>query len=108
MSATEISPELVERIRVLLTKLHDTAARCTSQDALWPELSEVIPLLPKPVDPDLIEVRQIIAEHYKWLQPSAPHLVEQVMSGFGDGWFQTKCALQAIKRGRELAASVPA
>lgn len=54
----------------------------------------------EPVDPMLLEARQVVADLYTGGNVS--HLREQALSGDGDEWFHTKVARAALRRGRQL------
>lgn len=60
--------------------------------------------LPKPVDPDLIEARKIVAARWSGLPEIGGISSDNVLAGKHDTHDAVACALAAIKRGRELAA----
>lgn len=108
MKAPEsIAPEVVERmvahIRTASKDHPFRPVRSERAQALWDEMQAIAALLPKPVDPDLLEARAIVAAQYAGLMPPPSHLERDALSGNGDDWFQMKCTVAAIKRGRELA-----
>lgn len=97
----DIAPEIVER-------MVDHLRKCAAEPRVRPnslhrELMEIVALLPKPVHPDLVEARKIVSHLYEG--QGVTHLAAAALTGEGDDWFNTKCALAAIKRGRELEAS---
>jgi len=71
------------------------------------EARAIVALLPEPVDPDLIEAREIVAKCCKWFSNAADQrlMVPSILDG---SWDEAKAGLvqatlAAIKRGRELA-----
>ncbi len=96
-----VDPVLVERMVKLA---NNVAGQLTYEDICTNriEARAIVALLPKPIDPDLLEARRAVAGQYG-SKENVAHLVEQALSGVGDEWFHTKVALAAIKRGRELA-----
>jgi hypothetical protein len=53
-----------------------------------------------PVDPDLLEARKVVAAVHD--DPSYVNFARRVLDGEEDDCTDVKCALAAIKRGREL------
>jgi len=67
--------------------------------------------LPKPVDPDVLEVRQIVAASYGPTRTAdgelydgiAPQRVEDIKNGNGDEYWEAKAVLEGFKHGRTMA-----
>lgn len=77
------------------------------EDAVIATMLERDYALPEPVDPDLIEAREIVAKCCKWFSNTADQrlMVPSILDG---SWDEAKAGLvqatlAAIKRGRELA-----
>lgn len=68
----------------------------------YAEARDIQNLLPKPVDPDLIEAREIAASMLEVAQ-GGTH-IEETRRGERDGYVHVCIALAGIQRGRELAA----
>ena len=70
----------------------------------WPqvlsELRERGLIAAEPVDPLLVEAREIVAE---WNRPKAPKYAEETLAGFHDNAGTVICAIAALKRGIDLA-----
>lgn len=107
-NSTDISPELVERMVAHIQHMAETCADRPSirgrARADWDELHAIAALLPKPVDPDLIEAREVGASccdgRQPWLFIMQP---EAWRAGSNDDTHKMQLVLAAIKRGRELA-----
>jgi hypothetical protein len=67
-------------------------------DADYSRAREIVDFLPKPVDPDLIEAREICTRDACYTQ----RMAEAVRDGDYDGTSTVRNILSAIKRGREL------
>lgn len=100
----DIAPELVERMvahfRAVVAKFPSPATQKT--DPLLKEAREIVALLPKPIDPDLIEARLIVV---RLALPGRYDGITGFAAGAGDADEKpyTRAVLAAIKRGRELA-----
>lgn len=101
--AQDIAPELVERMAALVRQI---AAAYTPEGNSRRYMDEgdearaIAALLLKPVDPDLIEAREIAARDN---EANAPNASQMVRDGRCDDSPIVTCALAGIKRGRELA-----
>jgi hypothetical protein len=103
-SEKEIPAELVERMVALVRQIAGP----------WPlidhvqrhEARAIAALLPEPVDPDLIEAREIAL---KYGLPGIMHYrtTNQTRDGACDDMLAVQLVLEAIKRGRELAKRDP-
>lgn len=95
----QIAPELVERMVALVRELHADHVEHDMHDRVQDFVARtaaIVAELPKPVDPDLIEAKALIAGKYFTtggfgFQPA--HLTAQIEQAVSLG----------IKRGRELA-----
>jgi hypothetical protein len=112
---SEVSPELVERMVALVTRMAGKSSIGASfkeespiswDSRHYDEARAIADHLPKPVDPDLIEARELVAaavaygrSTYIPLSPS----VDDFRSGAADAGTLIANTLAAIKRGRELA-----
>jgi hypothetical protein len=70
------------------------------------EAREIVAMLPKPVDPDMIEAREVVCENHHDRHPESPWHADQaamVRSGKVDNMLEVQAAYHGIKRGRELA-----
>ena len=95
-----VAPELVARL-VELARSVATSSACTILQTV--EAQKILAAL-EPVDPMLLEARQVVAGLYEG--QGVAHLREQALSGEGDEWFHTKVARAAIARGRQLEKEV--
>jgi hypothetical protein len=98
----DISPELVERMVALVRDLHADHLRYDLHDReqnFCKRTAAIVADLPVPVDPDLIEAREIAAARY-----SREDQKRLVLDGKWDCGEPVVAALAGIKRGRELAA----
>ncbi len=101
-----IPEELVERMATLLSRMvkwnRSFGLACDATEA-----RAIVALLPKPVDPDLIEAREIAASHStkgSFISISAGELTaEHIRAGIRDDDVFVRAIATAIKRGRELA-----
>lgn len=92
-----VAPAIVERMRKLVEQMandHYDLPRHTADEA------RAIVAALEPVDPMLLEARQVVAGLYEG--QGVAHLREQALSGEGDEWFHTKVARAALARGRQL------
>lgn len=100
----EISPELVERMVALVRHMaRDVVAR----DIHFNEARTIVAELPKPVDPDLIEAREVVCGYHHDKHPESPWHINQaarVRSGALDSLRDVQAAYHGIKRGRELSS----
>lgn len=108
MSGQEISPELVERM-VALVRAYGHGAGLAFEQAtgrsVFAEAMLLADLLPEPVDPDLIEAREIVASGHDVYAAESPwHANEavKVRAGQDDRLFRVADTFAGIKRGREL------
>jgi hypothetical protein len=92
-----IDPALVAR---MVTLVQNLAEHTVYQDVTVKrtEAREIVALLPKPVDPDLLEARQI-AHDFAGNGATWAGILE----GKHDTSPAVECVLKSIKRGRELA-----
>lgn len=93
-----VAPELVVRL-VELAKRLDKDAWDDPFHSMKDEARAIVAAL-EPVDPMLLEARQVVAGLYEG--QGVAHLREQALSGEGDEWFHTKVARAALARGRQL------
>lgn len=93
---SEIPQELVDRMVALVRDLAGYPA-ASIYDAI-DEAQAIAKALPKPVDPDLIEARNLVECTVHWSAQTDRDLA----SGKNDGTTEMRIALAAIKRGREL------
>lgn len=103
---TEIAPELVERMVALVREIAaDRFLRSASPyvHSFAKIAADIVAELPEPVDPDLIEVRKMLAERY---DPEASgDYIRAILAGKEDYTAPIINCLAAIKRGRELERS---
>lgn len=107
--ADVLSAELVER---MITCVRGLAAHWETADPIdidrrIEEARAIVAELPAPVDPDLIEAREVVCGYHHDKHPESPWHVEQaaaVRAGVRDSMLDVQAALFGIKRGRELAA----
>lgn len=104
---TDIAPEVVERalthVRTMAAKVEGWHFSAMGSD--YQEAHLIAALLPKPIDPDLLEAREMVARgHDKWAGESPWHAgeAERVRSGRDDHCFRVADTLAGIRRGREL------
>jgi hypothetical protein len=100
----EIAPELVERMAALIRDLHADHLTYAMHDRVQDFVARtaaIVAELPKPVDPDLIEARNLAAS--RWDREDMNSWAQTILSGACDGHTDVTLALTAIKRGRELA-----
>jgi hypothetical protein len=107
VSAAEISPDLVERMVDHIRKAAERYRDVRTSEPLHRELLELAAELPVPVDPDLVEAREMVARSHDVWPDSAWHVgqAENARAGILDGCFRVSDTLAGIKRGRELAES---
>jgi adenylate kinase family enzyme len=99
---TEISQALAARMAAAIRAIYDGGPRTTAQAKAWQEIDCILSQLPKPVDPDVLECREIlatIAEENDW-----PNNARLWRSGSWDNQSEMQLCLVSLKRGRELAA----
>lgn len=95
---TDLSPETVGRMEALVRKVATwTWVAHTDADKDYAEARAIVAKLPEPVDPDLVEAREI-AQH------GVNVGVNDFAGGHCDKSHDVQLALAAIKRGRALAA----
>lgn len=92
----ELDPALWNRMVALV---RDLAGNKLLNGRLANEARAIVADLPKPVDPDLIEARNLVECTVHW----SPQTDRDLQSGKNDNTPEMKIALAAIKRGRELA-----
>jgi len=97
-----VDPAIYERMRKLVERISSDLVEPYSLRHVEDEARAIVAAL-EPVDPELLEARQVVADLYEG--QGVAHLREQALSGEGDEWFHTKVALAALRRGRSLAAS---
>lgn len=103
--AEQISDALVGRMVVLVRDLHADHLTCNMQDRVQDFVARtaaIVAELPKSVDPDLIEAREVAAACLDCPGQSVTYL-KLIRSGTNDHYSEVRIALAAIKRGRELA-----
>jgi len=107
MSGPEIPAEVVERM-VALVRDMVRVSRNVGDTALGTQFLEarcISELLPEPVDPDLVEAREVVCGYHHDKHPESFWHVEQaevVRSGRFDRMLDVQAAYHGIKRGREL------
>lgn len=104
MNTASPSPELVKRMMALVQHAAVSASGHTQEEA-----QRIVAVLP---NSDLIEARRVIGESYGSTQfmgrdelmiGDGPRRVDDIVTGKGDDYWETKAVVAAIKRGRELA-----
>lgn len=93
----DISPELVERMVALVRQCAGQPLHGQALHDVDVEAQSIVAQLPEPIDPDLMEARQIAAFH-------AGAARDGTMNGEWDNSLYVQNALKGIKRGRELAS----
>lgn len=94
----------------MVTHFRAVAGRRTVRPVIEPlhlEALAIAALLPRPVDPDLIEAREVVCGYHHDKHPESPwHIgqAELVRSGRNDNMLDVQAAYFGLKRGRELAA----
>lgn len=104
-TTSERDPALWDRMVALVRSMADRYDNGRSDDEsvardAYPWMREaraIVADLPKPVDPDLLLAREIVAEEYGD-GSNVAHLAAQARSGEGDEWFHTKVVLRAIRK----------
>lgn len=101
-----VSPELEARMIALVRNIRNSGSLyyATEVVPLYNEACRIVANLPRPVDPDMIEARKIVASQAPF-GAIDPSWNSRVIDGFEDDGPWVKNALAAIKRGRELAAA---
>lgn len=108
---SEISPELVERMVkfVRFVKGYSPNTCEGHAQAMYrrfvSDAAAINADLPRPVDPDLVEAREVVCGYHHDKHPESPWHVEQaeiVRSGRFDQMLDVQAAYFGIKRGREL------
>lgn len=100
MSAA-LDPALVERMVALVRDLHADHVKHGAHDYVQDFVARtaaIVAELPKPIDPDLIEAREM-AEALGW---ASANRLEDLRTGRMDDFQGVKALLDALKRGREL------
>lgn len=95
---TYINEATVERMvrlvrRIALQPLSDAGV----------EARAIVALLPEPVDPDLVEARQVVIDTLAPENHARCNCREEIANGGWDSGQKVRASLAAIKRGRELA-----
>ena len=97
----QIAPELVERCVTLVRKVATwTWVAHSSAAEDYAEARDIVSLLPKPIDPDLIEARKIVNRHARTANGD---WANNFLSGDADNTYPVQAALAAIKYGKTLA-----
>lgn len=107
-AGSELPAELVERMVALVRDLHADHLLYDLHDRqqdFCKRTAEIVALLPKPVDPDLVEARAAVAEAHD--EPNYSKWCSEVLAGQFDDCKDMQVARIAIKRGRELAQQAP-
>lgn len=103
-TAAEIGQEgLWERMVDLIRDLHADHLKHGAHDYLQDFVARtaaIVAELPVPIDPDLIEAREIAAD--RWDREAMDGWAQIVLAGSCDHHTDVQLALKAIKRGREL------
>lgn len=97
---SDISPELVERMVVLVRDLHADHLRYNLHDRqqdFCQRTAAIVAELPEPVDPDMIEARELVCVRQHVGQANI------IREGKMDHMLDVRAAFDGIKRGRELA-----
>ncbi len=94
-----IEPELVARMEALVRGLA-VGPNYAGISGYRTEARAIVALLPKQIDPDVVEVRHL-AEDFGWYSCNA---LPMLRDGSYDDRQLNRDLLKAIKRGRELAA----
>ncbi len=94
-----ISPEIQARMVELVRKITGNQFAASTPIVIYRDAADIAAELPKPVDPDLLEAREIcaLAQHPKFSPPDA---VSDYRSGKFDRDTCVKRALTAIKSAR--------
>lgn len=93
----DITQEAVERMMAVLRELAQETPRTTQQTRIWNEIRAIVSLLPEPVDPDLVEAREMACAGLN------PPMAKSVRVGEYDACPTVLYRIEGIKRGRELA-----
>lgn len=103
---SEISPELVERMVAHFRSVHKHYEGYRDiENPHLAEVREIFSLLPVPVDPDLIEAREIVKATLTEGNHKRCNCRSEIDAGEWDNGQKVRATLAGIKRGRELAAS---
>ena len=107
MTPEQISPELVERCVALVRKMGgETHVSAHTHGSLvadsYDEAAAIVAELPKPVDPDLVEARELFIEHEGGIDADKD-IVSDVRQGAADCSDEIQFFLKGLRRGRELA-----
>lgn len=106
-----IDPALVARMVALIRGMGDAYLCAVTPMDLptrqfdmrhYGEARDIARLLPKPIDPDLIEAREVARKCLDTREQSFGFL-DGIARGKRDEYSEVRIALAAIKRGRELA-----
>lgn len=100
----EISQELVGRMvahfRAVADKYQHVKGGAGNFNNELREVRAIVAELPKPVDPDLIEARKLVADRYN--PDTCSDAIIATLQGEDDETVAVQNCLKAIKRGREL------
>lgn len=109
---TDLSPETVGKLMALVREMG--AYRGAMFEGGWTRRArELLPELPEPVDPDLVEAKRIIADTFgspyfvggkQLMHGEGPRRIHDIITGNGDKYWEVNAVRAAIKRGRALAA----
>ncbi len=108
---SDISPELVDKMVTLVRTmaacgepLTDHFIKGSGAYFAYRDAKAIAALLPEPVDPDLIEARELAIKHCTNVGTTGEGIDEYaVREGRYDQGYAVRGMLAAIKRGRELA-----
>ena len=89
----------------LLTEAEARKLRNLTRDEYVAELRERGLIAPEPVDPDLLEAREIAARVFS--EDKSDWHAQKVREGKGDDYTPVVAALAGVKRGKELAQPKP-
>lgn len=108
----EISQELVERMAtVIRAYAHSDGSHIKTGRSVHAELLAVASELPVPVDPDLLEAREVAASYCQkgsYISISAGEAsANHIRAGLRDDDTFVQAMLAAIKRGKEIARQSP-
>lgn len=106
----EISPELVERMVALVRDLHGDHVKHGSYDIVQDFVTRTAAIVAELPGAEQLEARRIISESYgptrnaegRLQHGDGPARVDAIVSGKADDYWEMRCVIAAIKRGREL------
>lgn len=96
----DTKPDVTTRMEALVRRMVEQDPALYWRD-IRDEARAIVALLPEPVDPDLIEARECVAEVYE--QSGRVDLAQQTRDGQQDNRLRVQSARLALARGRELA-----